>query len=78
MRSHCFSALTRCATISVVRPAFTSSSPSRIAASVWVSTAESESSKIITGASFMIALAMAVRWRWPPESVTPRSPSRVR
>jgi hypothetical protein len=42
--------------------------------SVSVSTALSESSSTSTAGRLASARAMHVRWRWPPESVTPRSP----
>ena len=54
-----------------------SSREARILASVWVSTAERESSKMRMGASRSSALAMAARCFWPPERVTPRSPTKV-
>jgi hypothetical protein len=38
------------------------------------SSAEVASSSNSIGASFNTARAMAMRWRWPPDSVTPRSP----
>ena len=49
----------------------------------WISASLSESSALVAssririGASFRIARAMASRWRWPPESLTPRSPTSV-
>ena len=45
--------------------------------SVSVSTAESESSRMRMGASFMSARAMELRCFCPPESGTPRSPTTV-
>ena len=33
--------------------------------------------KILTGAARNTARAMATRWRWPPDNVTPRSPTIV-
>jgi len=50
-------------------------SASWIAASISESSAEVASSRIRIGASFRITRAMAMRWRWPPESLTPRSPT---
>ena len=49
----------------------------RMAASVSVSTALMESSNMMMGASCMSMRAMATRCFWPPESVTPRSPTTV-
>ena len=49
----------------------------------WMSISLSESSELVAssstriGASFRIARAIAMRWRWPPESFTPRSPTSV-
>ena len=49
----------------------------------WISTSDSESrrevasSRIRIGASARKARAMATRWRSPPDSFTPRSPTRV-
>ena len=48
-----------------------------MARSVLVSTAETESSRIRTGASFISARAMEMRCFCPPATVTPRSPSTV-
>ena len=45
--------------------------------SVRVSTAETESSRIRMGAFLSRARAMEMRCFWPPETVTPRSPSTV-
>ena len=67
----------RCAKISVVRPCMSRSSASWITASLSASTAESASSRTRMGASRRSARAMAMRWRWPPESRTPRSPTTV-
>ena len=50
---------------------------SRIRSSVSVSTAERESSRIKMGLSFKRARAMELRCFWPPERVTPRSPTIV-
>ncbi len=48
---------------------------------MWASDSESRaevaSSKTRMGASFKMARAMAMRWRWPPESLMPRSPTKV-
>lgn len=43
--------------------------------SLRLSSAEVASSKINIGAFFRIARAIAIRWRSPPESTTPRSPT---
>ena len=53
-------------------------SASRIASSDSLSSAEVASSSSRSGASLRKARAMAMRWRWPPESFTPRSPTMVR
>ena len=53
------------------------SSARRIRASVSVSTALSESSKTMIGAFRTSIRAIAARCFWPPESVTPRSPTKV-
>ncbi len=50
---------------------------SRICSSVSVSTADRESSRISTAESISRALAMELLCFWPPERVTPRSPTRV-
>ena len=50
---------------------------SRMRASVPVSTADSASSSSSSGASASSARAIATRWRCPPDSVTPRSPTGV-
>ena len=41
------------------------------------SSPEVGSSRIKMGVLRMMARAMAIRWRWPPDSVTPRSPTMV-
>ena len=58
----------------VVRPRITSRSPRLICASVVASTDAVASSRISTRGSTISARAIASRWRWPPESVIPRSP----
>ena len=45
--------------------------------SLSASRSEVASSRRRMGGSFRKARAMAMRWRWPPESLTPRSPTRV-
>ena len=67
----------RWATTNVVRPAITSRSPSLIASSVRASTDDVASSRISTRGSASSARAIATRWRCPPESVSPRSPTTV-
>ena len=53
------------------------SSSARMRASVSVSTAESESSKIMMGVGRVSIRAIAARCFWPPDRVTPRSPTKV-
>jgi hypothetical protein len=49
----------------------------------WMATSTSESSALVAssssriGAFLSITRAMATRWRWPPDSLMPRSPTRV-
>ena len=59
----------------VVRPFMTSSSATLSRASVTGSSALVASSRIRIGGFFSSARAMARRWRSPPESSRPRSPS---
>ena len=61
----------------VVRPAIASRRPDLIAASVVASTEEVASSRIRIRGSASSARAIATRWRWPPERVSPRSPTLV-
>ena len=61
----------------VVRPAITSRSAALISCSVEASTDEVASSRMRIRGSASSARAMATRWRWPPQSVSPRSPTRV-
>ena len=68
---------TRWATISDVRPASTSRSPVKIVSSVLESTALVASSSSSTLGSVRTARASATRCRWPPERLSPRSPTRV-
>jgi hypothetical protein len=63
--------------IKVVRPRMSRRSVASSVTSVSASRALVGSSRIITGASLRKARAMARRWRWPPESITPRSPMAV-
>ena len=59
----------------VVRSADTRASERWMAASVSLSTAEVASSSTRIAGSRRIARAMVSRWRWPPESFWPRSPT---
>ena len=61
----------------VVRPAITSRSACLICCSVDASTDDVASSRIRIRGSASNARAIAMRWRWPPDSVSPRSPTRV-
>ena len=61
--------------MNVVRPAISSSSASRITSSVFESIEDVGSSRIRIGASLRNARATQIRWRSPPESWAPRSPS---
>ena len=56
-----------------------SAASSAVCTSVSLSASSDEvaSSSSSSGASRRIARAMAMRWRWPPDSVTPRSPTCV-
>ncbi len=77
MRSIVAAAAMRCVIRIAVRSRITASSSSRIARSVSASTLESESSRIRIGGSPSTARASVARWRCPPESVKPRSPTTV-
>ena len=61
----------------VVRSRIASRRPSRILDSVVASTEAVASSRIRMRGSTSSARAIATRWRWPPESVIPRSPITV-
>ncbi|KAH0456963.1 hypothetical protein IEQ34_014870 [Dendrobium chrysotoxum] len=63
--------------MTVVRPAAARSSASCTHRSDSASSALVASSSSKTGAFFSNALAIAIRWRCPPESCTPRSPTHV-
>mmetsp|Transcript_2387 Transcript_2387/g.6022 ORF Transcript_2387/g.6022 Transcript_2387/m.6022 type:complete len:114 (-) Transcript_2387:1869-2210(-) len=67
----------RCAMTSTVRPATSRASAPCTAASDTLSSAEVASSRMMTGLSLSSARAMAMRWRWPPDSRAPRSPTMV-
>ena len=77
MRSALRTVETRCEMKIVVRPCMTSRRRLRIWSSVWVSTLASASSRTRIRGSRMMARAMAVRCFWPPERVSPRSPTMV-
>ena len=61
----------------VVRAAVTRRRVAWMAASVVASTAEVASSSTSIRGSDSSALASAIRWRWPPDRVSPRSPTGV-
>ena len=63
--------------MNVVRPTIRRSSASRMTASVFESIDDVGSSRIRIGASLRNARATQMRWRSPPESCAPRSPSSV-
>src|ERR1019366_9503158 len=67
----------RWAMIRVVRPAITSPSARLISRSVVASTEAVASSRIRIRGPARSARAIAIRWRWPPDSDSPRSPTRV-
>ena len=67
----------RWATSSVVRSAMTPRRASWIASSILASMALVASSRIRIRGSDRMARARAIRWRWPPERVSPRSPTTV-
>ena len=67
----------RWAIASTVLPSITCSRAFCIVASTSLSNALVASSSTKTGAFFIIARARAIRWRWPPESLTPRSPKKA-
>ena len=67
----------RCAITIVVRSRIASVSPARMSDSVVASTDAVASSRMRIRGSITSARAIASRWRWPPESVIPRSPMTV-
>ena len=77
MRSHQRTEVTRWLMTSVVRPRAAARMPSKSVRSVTASTLAVASSKISTRGSMARARAMVRRWRWPPERLTPRSPTIV-
>ena len=67
----------RCAMTIDVLPFIRRSSASKTSFSDAASSPELGSSRIRIGVLRMTARAIAMRWRCPPESVTPRSPTIV-
>ena len=67
----------RWAMMMVVRPFIASRRPRRIRASVVASTEAVASSRMRMRGSIASARAIATRWRCPPDSVIPRSPTSV-
>ena len=67
----------RWAMTNVVRPCLSARNPSWISASLSLSRLEVASSRIRMRGSARIARAMATRWRCPPDSLMPRSPTIV-
>jgi hypothetical protein len=65
----------RCAMVITVRPFMSRSKASTTRCSDSLSSAAVGSSRIRIGLSRMIARAMPIRCRWPPESERPRSPT---
>ena len=67
----------RWAMTKVVRPCISWASPA------WIMASDSESSELVASSRIRMrgsassARAMESRWRWPPESLTPRSPTMV-
>ena len=78
MRSECISEPSRWAMMIVTRSCPCRRSALRIRLSVPASMAAVESSNTITAGFSISARAMVSRWRWPPDSDTPRSPTTVR
>ena len=62
---------------SVVRSAIAASSAACTMRSLSASSALVASSSSSSGGFFSIARAIAMRWRWPPDRRTPRSPRKV-
>ena len=71
MRSASCTLETRWAMMNFVVSGISWAKARRIFASVAVSTAEVESSRISTLGFFSRARAMHSRWRWPPETLVP-------
>ena len=77
MRSARRTVLRRCAMMIVERPRSSSSIASSTSRSLSVSRLDVASSSTTTAGFFRNTRAIARRWRWPPLSFTPRSPTRV-
>ena len=75
--SACMSELRRCEMTMVTASAACSRNAVRILCSVAASIAAVESSKTRIDGRMRSARAITRRWRWPPESETPRSPTSV-
>src|SRR5438309_2088693 len=75
MRSACWTVESRCAIVRLVRPASSPDIASRISASDSASTLDVASSSTRTAGLYTRARAMASSWRWPCETLAPRSPS---
>ena len=78
MRSARCTVARRCAMTSVVRSCIAASSAACTMRSLSASSALVASSSSSSGGFFSIARAIAMRWRWPPDRRTPRSPRKVR
>jgi len=77
MRSARLMVESRWAMIRVVRPSIRRSRALCTRASDSASRALVASSRISTRGSRSMARAIAIRWRWPPDSLAPRSPMLV-
>ena len=77
MRSAFCTVARRCAMTIVVRRAISFSSACCTSSSLAASSELVASSSSRIGGSLRIARAIAMRWRWPPESRMPRSPRNV-
>ncbi len=77
MRSALRTVARRCAMTSVVRPRASRSSACATWRSLSASSELVASSSSRIGRSASSARAIEMRWRWPPESLTPRSPRSV-
>ena len=77
IRSACRTVASRCAMINEVRPRISVSNASWISPSLSESNELVASSKINIAGFFNNARAIATRWRCPPESLIPRSPTNV-
>ena len=77
IRSIAWTVLSRWAMTIVVRPFMASARAAWMCTSLSLSSAEVASSRTRRLASLSTARAIAIRWRWPPDSFTPRSPTVV-